>query len=60
MSRKLTIETIAEDLSLATDIDGDFGYGLAGDGTITVETYDDEGNPTPTYTLTIDIKEYAA
>lgn len=58
MSNAPTIETIAEDLSLAMEVSGEFGYRLADDGkTITAEAYADDGEISTTYTLTIDIKE---
>ena len=58
MSNAPTVETIAEDLSLAAEVGGELGYKLAEDGkTITAEAYDDEGKISSTYTLTIDIKE---
>ena len=53
-----TIKSIAEDLSLAMEVDGSFGYGLAKDGkSIIIETYSDEGDIEETYTLTVDIKK---
>lgn len=58
MSNAPTIKSIAEDLSVAMEVEGEFGYRLADDGeTITAEAYDDEGNISTTYTITIDIKE---
>lgn len=58
MSNAPTVETIAEDLSLAAEVGGEFGYKLAEDGkTITAEAYDDEGQISATYTITIDIKK---
>ena len=58
MANPLNLATIAEDLSLAMEVSGEFGYQLAADGkTITAEAYDEDGSIATTYTLTIDIKE---
>ena len=60
MSTAPTIKSIAEDLSLAMEVEGEFGYRLADNGkTITAEAYDD-GQISTTYTITIDIKENEA
>lgn len=58
MSRKFTINDIAEELTYANEVAECFGYRLSSDGQhIEVEQYDDQGDIVTTYTVTIAIKE---
>ena len=59
MADKLTTETLAEDLSIAAELGGEWGYGIK-DGTLFAEHYADDGEIDRTVIINVSFENNGA